>query len=110
MKSFREEIAGSSTTTTSIDKVPVVKKKKRELPKADEEIIGGHCFQCDSTTFNAAIQGRNKFARWDKFLNQNQELASRIKTFKRSFPKKIILLQNKSTGEYMFANKALGFK
>ena len=105
-----ESVAASATTQSSIPTDTGVhakkKKKKKKLPESDGEACGGSFFDCDHSTFTSAIQGKSKSGKWNSYLSGNEALSTRIKEFRKSHPKKKILLKNSTTGEYMFAHRA----
>ena len=61
-------------------------------------------FNCSDKTFNNCMRGRAKHKRWGNFLG-DEKLTSKIRGHLKASKGKKFLLKNKSTGEYVFANR-----
>jgi hypothetical protein len=74
--------------------------------KSDFKFKGHEGFDCDAGTFGKCLQGKQKYARWNSYLNRNDELVGRVKEYMgASYKNTNFVLRNKGTGEMVMARR-----
>jgi hypothetical protein len=79
------------TSTAGVYTGPVVRKD-------DEDKKMYRKFMIPSEVFRKFESGRNKFERWNKYLDLSQESQKAIYDYARKNPKKVVVLQDETTG------------
>lgn len=86
MKMFKEEVAANSVSSGGVDMNPNgINRKYRK-------------FDVSSEVFRRFREGRNKYERWAKFLDSNDEDHKSIKKYATRNPKSVIVLRDSTTG------------
>lgn len=89
MKTFKE-VAANAVAGGGVDMNPTGKPKKQKETYKE--------FSVDNETFNKFSTGRNKFERWNKFLNLEDEGHKAIYNYAKTNKEAVIVLKNSETG------------
>jgi hypothetical protein len=87
-----EEVAANSVASDNIDFTPAKKKKKVQKRDTYKE------FSVPSEVFRKFDTGRNKFERWSKYLNLQDENQHELYQYAKRKPKNTIILRDATTG------------
>jgi hypothetical protein len=87
-----EEVAANSVASGNIDFTPAKKKKKVQKRDTYKE------FSVPSEVFRKFDTGRNKFERWSKYLNLQDENQHELYQYAKRKPKNTIILRDATTG------------
>lgn len=95
-------VAGKATNTASIPSGP-------GSVTPDSTFSGNAVFKCDNETFANCIKGKKKYGRWSAYLGKDNPYFAHVQNWmKQSYKHKNFMLQNKQTGELVFARNPLG--
>jgi hypothetical protein len=73
-------------------------------PVRRSTFAGMTVFDCDDNTYARCIQGKKKYARYEKYVGAD-EFGQAIREFAFKNPKKPIVLRNSRTGEMIYLKK-----
>lgn len=92
--------APPTNTTSGVDlpPTPLFKKPLKKSKFGDTDV-----FEVCADTFDKCIQGKNRFHRWNKYIDSDTE--AEIKEFVKKNPKKALLLQNSNTKGMVYVRK-----
>lgn len=71
---------------------------------SNDSFAGAKVFEVDGDTLWKSRNGKPKFARWKKYVGED-EVGDEIRLYAKNNPKKEIILKNNRTGEMMFLRR-----